>query len=109
MAGLDPTSRGREAKSDTVTITFDADGAVVDSQATQHSVNLSGGRKLLKGYEQCIGMILVLVISFSTLVALLKDIYEQGHGALLHSTPLGAVQGANYTLLNDTIKAYFLP
>ena len=107
MAGLVPVGSGQSTDSTTVTIEFEKSGENIQTNPVL-STRLIGRSKFLKGYEQCVGMILVLVISFSTLVALLKDIYEQSHEII--SAPLEGdhYDQLNHTILNGTIKAFFI-
>lgn len=105
MAGLVPVAQNTNTA--TVTIEFE-EANEGGAKGPDFGTQLSGRRKLLKGYEQCIGMILVLLISFSTLVALLKDVYEKGHEIMIAQEGAFVSPEVNLTVINNTIKAYFL-
>jgi len=115
MAGLVPIGQdSQNTNAHCITIEIESDGSQEQRQDALSSLSapdtIIGRRKtILKGYEQCIGMILVFLISFSTLVALLKDVYEQGRDILTAQDGAMIAHDVNYTLLhNETIKAYFI-
>jgi len=112
MAGLFPVGQESQTNGHCITIEFEKDeGESKDglSNSTSPSTVIDHSKSVLKGYEQCIGMILVIIISFSTLVALLRDVYQQGQEILMGDKDAIIEPEWNYTLLhNDTIKAYFI-
>jgi len=114
MAGIVPVGQDSQNNTACITIEFEKDGEVqqretLSSFSTPDTAVIGRHKSKLKGYEQCIAMILVFLISFSTLVALLKDVYAQGRDILIAQEDAVIAPELNFTLLqNDTIKAYFI-